>query len=74
MAPVPTGGGRSRARSRLRRVWGQETPTQSAAGVLVGLLLWGWVLLPLVRGGPDEVRRLLLAKFVNRDPEGRWLP
>lgn len=57
-----------------RGLWGRERPTSTAAGVVLGLLAWGWVALPLLRGGPTEVRNTLRAKFFNKGPDGRWLP
>ncbi|WP_173079343.1 hypothetical protein [Phytohabitans rumicis] len=44
------------------------------AGFLLGLLAWGWIGLPLLRGGPEEVRDVLRAKFFNKAPDGTWLP
>lgn len=46
----------------------------NGAGFLLALLVWGWVGLPLLRGGPAEVKKVLLAKFFNKDAQGRWLP
>lgn len=56
------------------RLWGNETITSSAAGVVLALLFWGWVALPLIQGGPAQVRNTLRAKFFNKDAEGKWLP
>ncbi|SRR6266508_1442152 len=50
------------------------TAVSGGAGVLLGLLFWGWVVMPFLKGGTGEVRRVLMAKFVNRTPDGRWLP
>lgn len=57
-----------------RGLWGHETPAQSAAGVVLGLLVWGWVFLPLIKGGPPGVKNTLRAKFFNKGPDGKWLP
>lgn len=57
-----------------RGLWGRERPTSTAAGVVLGLLAWGWIALPLLRGGPTEVRNTLRAKFFNKGPDGKWLP
>lgn len=51
-----------------------ESLGQSAAGLIVGLLVWGWIILPLIRGGPTEVKATLRAKFTNKTPDGKWLP
>lgn len=44
------------------------------AGVILGVLLWGWVILPLLKGGPTEVKNVIRAKFVNKAKDGSWLP
>lgn len=51
-----------------------RTAVDAGAGFVLGLLLWGWVVLPFVRGGPGEVRNVVRAKFINRGPDGEWLP
>ena len=59
--------------------WRPRLPTAggtvgNAAGFVLGLLFWGWVILPLVHGGPTEVRNVIRAKFLNKAPDGSWLP
>lgn len=44
------------------------------AGVILGMLLWGWIVLPLLKGGPREVRNVIRAKFLNKAADGSWLP
>lgn len=44
------------------------------AGVMLGILLWGWVVLPFFRNGPTEVKRVWKAKFLNKAPDGSALP
>jgi hypothetical protein len=39
---------------------------QTGSGFVLGLFFWGWVALPYLRGGAPEVRRTLLAKFLNK--------
>jgi hypothetical protein len=39
--------------------------------VVLGFLGWVWVALPFIKSGPGGVRDVLLAKFVNRTPEGK---
>jgi len=51
-----------------------ETPVNTGAGFLLGLMFWGWIILPLIRGGPPEVRKTIRAKFLNKAPDGSWLP
>jgi len=41
-------------------------PVQTGSGFLLGLTLWGWVVLPYLRGGSSEVRKTLAAKFFNK--------
>jgi hypothetical protein len=48
--------------------------TEAAGGFVLGLLFWGWVALPYLKGGLPEVKKTLLAKFVNKAPDGSWLP
>lgn len=44
------------------------------AGWVLGLVLWGWVILPFVKGGPAQVKKVWMAKFLNKAPDGSWLP
>lgn len=37
-------------------------------------LMYEWVLLPLLTGGPTKVRNVWRAKFFNKDAKGNWLP
>lgn len=53
---------------------GAAGAADSAAGFVLGALAWVWVGLPLLKGGPAEVRRVLMAKFLNKSPDGKWLP
>lgn len=46
----------------------------SGASFVLGLLVWGWLVLPFLRGGMPEVRKTIRAKFVNKAPDGTWLP
>lgn len=48
--------------------------TDSGAGFILGLLVWGWVIMPLIHNGPTGVRDTLRAKFFNKGPSGEWLP
>jgi hypothetical protein len=48
--------------------------TETGAGVVLGILFWGWVALPFLRGGMTEVRNLWRAKWLNKGPDGEWLP
>lgn len=44
------------------------------AGWVLGLLVWGWVALPFIKGGPAGVKKVLMAKFFNKAADGSWLP
>lgn len=46
----------------------------AGAGWVLGLLLWGWIILPFVKGGPAGVKNVFLAKFLNKAPDGSRLP
>lgn len=45
-----------------------------AAGFLLGLLIWGWVVLPFLKSGTTGVKDVWRAKFLNKGPDGSWLP
>jgi len=56
---------------------GESRPRLTAgdgAGWLLGILLWGLVGLPFVKGGPAQVKRVWMAKFLNKAPDGSYLP
>jgi hypothetical protein len=68
----PKSAGRSGGRS-----WSAPTApaaVNAGAGWVLGLLLWGWVVLPFVKGGPAGVKAVFLAKFLNKAPDGSRLP
>jgi hypothetical protein len=76
--PRPGGGGPGSGRPSPGPARGAAasvtTAVDGGAGVLLGLLLWGWVVMPFLRGGQTEVKKVLMAKFLNKTPDGRWLP
>jgi len=47
---------------------------QEGAGWVLGLLLWAWVALPFLKGGPTQVKNVWRAKFLNQAPDGSPLP
>lgn len=47
---------------------------QDLSGFLLGLLVWGWVVLPFLRGGTTGVKDVWRAKWLNKGPSGQWLP
>lgn len=44
------------------------------AGFVLGLLVWGWLVRPYLKGGTPLVKAVLMAKFFNKDPKGKELP
>jgi hypothetical protein len=62
----------SRAAPALRLEVPQVVDT--GAAFMLGLLFWGWVVMPYLRGGQTEVRKVLKAKFLNKSLEGEFLP
>lgn len=45
-----------------------------AAGFVLGLMLWGWVVRPYLNGGLNGVKTVLMAKFFNKKLDGTELP
>lgn len=62
-----------RARAALPRLRPPQL-VHDGAGVVLAVITWCWVVLPYLRGGTSEVKRVLYAKFLNRTPDGRDLP
>jgi hypothetical protein len=59
--------------------WSPSLPTSGGvvsdgASVALTLLVWCWFVLPWITGGPKKVKAVLMAKFLNRKPDGSWLP
>jgi hypothetical protein len=83
-ATYEQGTARARRRERTDRVTGTLDsvaqlgggggPVDTGAGFILGLLAWGWIGVPFLRGGPKEVKKVLLAKFLNKTPDGKFLP
>lgn len=66
--PTPAGGG-----------WRPHLPGTSGvvsngAGFILALAFWGWIILPFIKAGPGGVRDVIRAKFINKGPDGSWLP
>lgn len=36
------------------------------SGLILGLLVWGWVIVPYLKGGKAGVKNVLTAKFFNK--------
>ena len=45
----------------------------TGAGLVLAVLFWAWLGLPMLRGGPAEVKKTLRAKWLNQAPDGSWL-
>ena len=45
-----------------------------AAGFILGLMVWGWVVRPYLQKGLPGVKAVLMAKFFNKKPDGSDLP
>jgi hypothetical protein len=74
-APADEGEGKSP--KSAGRSWSAPTApaaVNAGAGWVLGLLLWGWVVLPFVKGGPAGVKAVFLSKFLNKAPDGSRLP
>lgn len=54
--------------------WSPPRVVDDAAGFLLGLLVWGWIVLPFIQGGPAKVGAVWRAKFLNQAPDGSPLP
>jgi hypothetical protein len=45
-----------------------------AAGFVLGLIVWGWVVRPFLSGGVAGVKAVMMAKFFNKKPDGTPIP
>jgi hypothetical protein len=57
----------------LPRGGGSPSVADDGAGFLLGIFAWA-LTLAYLRGGPTGARNWLRAKFVNKGPDGQWLP
>jgi hypothetical protein len=44
-----------------------------ASGLILGLMLWGWLVMPFLENGVPGVKKVLMAKFLNKKPDGSFL-
>lgn len=58
----------------VRPVGRPSQGTEDAAAIVLGFLVWLWVGLPLIQGGPKRMSAVLKAKFLNHSPHGSPLP
>lgn len=61
-------------RARTRGGGRAGSVVDDGAGWVLGLLIWGWVVLPFIKGGPNQVKKTLMAKFFNKAADGSELP
>jgi hypothetical protein len=52
---------------------GAGSALNQGAGFLLAAILWAWVGLPFLKGGPSQVKAVLMAKLFNKDPKGQEL-
>jgi hypothetical protein len=64
----------SGALDQVAQLGGGGGPVDTGSGFILGLLVWGWVVMPFLKDGPAGVRKVLMAKFLNKSPDGKWLP
>jgi hypothetical protein len=50
----------------------QSGTAHDASWAALGFLTWGWVVMPFLKGGPGEVKKVLMAKFFNKRPDGSY--
>lgn len=64
------------AQAPARRSWPSSLGRtgDDVASVILGLLLWGWVVRPYLAGGTEGIKNLLRAKFLNQAKDGSQLP
>lgn len=58
---------------------GRSLPQLPQSGVMrdgswaiLGFLAWGWVIMPFLEGGLPGMKKVLLAKFFNKKPDGSY--
>ena len=51
-----------------------RSTADKGAATLLGFVLWCWVGLPLIQGGPSRVADVWRAKWLNQDSKGKTLP
>lgn len=70
---APAGGGPPPApRSAPSR--GGGGVVDDGATVILVLITWAYFVLPFIVGGKSRVKAVLMAKFLNRAPDGSFLP
>ena len=88
-APAPTGGGTPAPSRRGSSWFGKGSAAagsgfdavstrkgsaqHEAAGFVLGVFVWCWVVLPFLDGGPTAVKNTLRAKFINEGADGKPL-
>jgi hypothetical protein len=50
----------------------QSGAAHDASWAVLAFLTWGWIVMPFLKGGPGEVKKVLMAKFLNKRPDGSY--
>lgn len=73
-AAARSGAGNSSPGPRRSGHWATDpVGVHDGAGLILGLLVWGWVVLPYLQDGKKGVKNALTAKFFNKK-DGKPLP
>lgn len=50
----------------------QSGVAKDSSWAILGFLLWGWVVMPFLEGGLPGMKKVLVAKFFNKKPDGSF--
>lgn len=50
----------------------QSGIVHDGSSAILAFLLWGWVIMPFLEGGLPGMKKVLLAKFFNKKPDGSY--
>jgi len=50
----------------------QSGAMKDGSWAILGFLAWGWVIMPFLEGGLPGMKKVLLAKFFNKKPDGSY--
>jgi len=64
----PAAGGQGRSMPQLP----QSGAMRDGSWAILGFLAWGWVIMPFLEGGLPGMKKVLLAKFFNKKPDGSY--
>jgi hypothetical protein len=66
--------GKKNQSTRDRVTTGAASVVHDGTGFILALLVWGWVVMPFLDGGAAGVKKVLMAKFLNKTPTGEMMP